>query len=214
MTTTARGWRLQASWTAPATTHWRPTAPSGRWSCSAATGPTWCCSKWRCRSTTATGRRALRDAKPGGWTPIIFLTGLNRDESAWRGIEAGGDDYRVKPISAMVLHAMQRILHMRRRLVKLSDELREANSQLKQLSQSDPLTGPLNRRALDSHLQAAIAHSRREQQPLKVMLCDIDFFKRYNDQVAGLQSLLLVRDESQRLRLLDNSVRVCDARRR
>ena len=135
--------------------------------------------------------RAMRDAEPGGWTPIIFLTALNRDEYVWQGIEAGGDDYLVKPISSLVLHAklhaMQRILNMRRRLVELSDELREANAQLTHLSQSDPLTGLLNRRALDGQLQTAIAHSRREQQPLTVMLCDIDFFKRYNDRLGHLK---------------------------
>jgi diguanylate cyclase (GGDEF)-like protein len=135
--------------------------------------------------------QAMREAEPGGWTPIIFLTALYRDESVWRGIEAGGDDYLIKPVSTVVLHAklhaMQRIRNMRKRLVQLSDELREANSQLKQLTQVDPLTGLLNRRALDTRLQSALEHSRRERRPLTLMLCDIDHFKRYNDALGHLQ---------------------------
>ena len=140
---------------------------------------------------------ALRQAEPGGWTPILFLTAMSRDESVWRGIEAGGDDYLVKPVSAMVLHAkllaMQRLLQMRRRLVELSDQLREANSRLEQLSQSDSLTGLLNRRALDTHLHTVLAHSRRAQIPLTLMLCDIDHFKRYNDRLGHLQGDVCLR---------------------
>ena len=45
--------------------------------------------------------RQLREAEPGEWTPIIFLSGLDNDLDVWRGIEAGGDDYLVKPVKPM-----------------------------------------------------------------------------------------------------------------
>eukprot|EP01137_Pigoraptor_chileana_P010053 Opistho-2@59161 len=41
--------------------------------------------------------RQMRMAEPGGWTPIIFLSQRDQDEDIWQGIEAGGDDYLVKP---------------------------------------------------------------------------------------------------------------------
>ncbi|HEY4080515.1 MAG TPA: diguanylate cyclase [Burkholderiaceae bacterium] len=150
--------------------------------------------------------RTLREAEPGGWTPIIFMTDSGGDECVWRGIEAGADDYLSKPISPLLMHAklraMQRIMNMRKRLVELSDELRTANSQLTELSQLDPLTGLLNRRGLDLQLQTALAHSRRERQPLTVMLCDIDFFKRYNDSLGHLEGDACLRRMS---RLLANT---------
>jgi CheY-like chemotaxis protein len=34
--------------------------------------------------------RQLRAAEPGGWTPIVFLSGLDQDIDLWRGIEARG----------------------------------------------------------------------------------------------------------------------------
>ena len=39
------------------------------------------------------------------WTPVIFLSALNRDENLVEGLEAGGDDYLTKPINFVVLEA-------------------------------------------------------------------------------------------------------------
>ncbi|WIT14093.1 diguanylate cyclase [Paucibacter sediminis] len=135
--------------------------------------------------------RQIRAAEPGGWTPIIFLSQRDQDQDVWRGIEAGGDDYLVKPVSPMILHAklraMQRLLGMRQRLVQLSDELRSANAQLHELSNADALTGLMNRRALDERLHQCIAQARRDGLPLTLVLCDVDYFKRYNDSLGHVE---------------------------
>lgn len=138
----------------------------------------------------------LRAAEPGGWTPILFLSGLQGDDDIWRGIEAGGDDYLTKPVTTRLLgaklRAMQRLLAMRRKLIERSDELRAANAQLEELSTHDPLTHLANRRAIDEHLHREIAACRREGQPLSLALLDIDHFKRFNDgagHLAGDQCL-------------------------
>lgn len=135
--------------------------------------------------------RQMRAAEPGGWTPIIFLSQRDQDEDVWQGIEAGGDDYLVKPVSPMVLHAklraMQRLQSMRRRLVIMSEELRAANAQLHQLSNVDALTGLPNRRALDARLQLELEQARRDGSPLTLVLCDVDYFKRYNDALGHVE---------------------------
>jgi len=135
--------------------------------------------------------RAMRAAEPGGWTPILFLSQRDQDQDVWQGIEAGGDDYLVKPLSPMILHAklraMQRLIGMRQRLLQLSDELRQANAQLQQLSTIDSLTGLMNRRALDARLHEEIERARREATPLTVVLCDVDYFKRYNDSLGHVE---------------------------
>jgi len=132
----------------------------------------------------------LRAAEPGGWTPILFLSGLQGDDDIWRGIEAGGDDYLTKPVTTRLLgaklRAMQRLLAMRGKLLERSEELRVANAQLEQLSTHDPLTGLANRRAIDARLHHEIAACRREGQPLSVALVDIDHFKRFNDGAGHL----------------------------
>ena len=135
--------------------------------------------------------RRLRESENGDWTPIVFLSGLDNELDVWRGIEAGGDDYLVKPVKSIVLmaklRAMQRLLDMRRRLVSLSQELHTANLQLNAMVELDALTGLINRRGLERILHTAIADAQREQQPLTLMLCDLDHFKHYNDTLGHVQ---------------------------
>ena len=133
----------------------------------------------------------MRSAEPGGWTPIIFLSGLDSDLNVWRGIEAGGDDYLVKPVKPIVLMAklrsMRRLLDMRRRLVAMTQELHEANQSLNAMVEIDSLTGLVNRRGFDRLLHQEILAARRDSTPLTLMLCDLDYFKRYNDSLGHLE---------------------------
>lgn len=139
----------------------------------------------------------IRDSEPGSWTPIIFLSGMDRDEDLWRGIEAGGDDYLVKPVTSTVLaaklRAMQRLLGMQRRLVAVTEELNFANQKLNELVERDPLTGLVNRRGLDRLLYTEIRQARRDKKPLTLMLCDIDHFKRYNDSLGHVEGDLCLK---------------------
>lgn len=130
---------------------------------------------------------AQRIRADGGdaWIPIIFLSGEGSDEAINRGIEAGGDDYLVKPISQAVLlaklHAMERIAKMRQRLLKLSSQLTEANEKLQWIAQHDALTGLANRRLFDEYLAQEWYRQRRHRHPLSLLLIDVDSFKAYND---------------------------------
>lgn len=146
----------------------------------------------------------MREAEAGGWTPIIFLSGLDSDLDVWRGIEAGGDDYLVKPVKPIVLvaklRAMRRLLDMRRRLVTLSEELHAANQRLNEIVELDALTGLINRRGFDRILHSEILAARREGTPLTLMLCDLDHFKRYNDSRGHVQGDACLKEVSRVLR--------------
>jgi diguanylate cyclase (GGDEF)-like protein len=66
-------------------------------------------------------------------------------------------------------------------------ELEVANRQLEQLVSVDGLTGIENRRAFDELLSREwVGHARRSS-PVALILCDIDFFKRYNDSYGHLE---------------------------
>jgi two-component system, HptB-dependent secretion and biofilm response regulator len=56
-------------------------------------------------------RRIARD-----WLPIVFLTSLGESEEIVKGIEAGGDDYLLKPVSFQILQAKINSLGERLRL--------------------------------------------------------------------------------------------------
>lgn len=61
-------------------------------------------------------------------------------------------------------------------------ELNEANEKLQQLTLTDPLTNLYNRRFFDTKLLEEWARAGRDQQPLALVLIDIDHFKSINDQ--------------------------------
>jgi diguanylate cyclase (GGDEF)-like protein len=100
-------------------------------------------------------------------------------------VQAGGDDYLVKPVSFVVLNAkiraMQRIDTMRRKLQELSSQLTAVNRELEHISRQDALTRIANRRYFDSYLEQEIRRAARERTELSLILMDVDYFKRYND---------------------------------
>lgn len=130
----------------------------------------------------------IRENEVGNWTPIVFVSGMSMELNLWRGVEAGGDDYLVKPVPPVVLLAkmrsIQRQIEMRRQWLFALQELRHANATLSHLSETDGLTGLLNRRGLDRHIEAAIHQAHQRRKPLTLLLCDVDHFKLYNDSLG------------------------------
>lgn len=63
----------------------------------------------------------------------------------------------------------------------LTQQLAAVNDELRFLANMDGLTQVANRRKFDEVLQGLWQASLASRQSLTVMLCDIDFFKRYND---------------------------------
>lgn len=67
----------------------------------------------------------------------------------------------------------------RAKLMQEVERRRISEEDLRELSERDPLTSVLNRRAWDQLLASAL---RKGRQPLYVALLDLDHFKRYNDR--------------------------------
>jgi diguanylate cyclase (GGDEF)-like protein len=124
--------------------------------------------------TTTLMREALGDR----WVPIIFATSHTDDKSVLAGIEAGGDDYLIKPVTRGFLEAkimaMQRIAEMHKQLSLL-------NTQLEERSETDSLTGLLNRRAFNEKVTQSLLEGRRHNEPSSLIMLDVDHFKPYND---------------------------------
>jgi diguanylate cyclase (GGDEF)-like protein len=68
------------------------------------------------------------------------------------------------------------------RLRKEHLSLEKANREIKQLSRTDSLTGCYNRGYLNEVLPKEITRVQRYKRPLAIALCDIDHFKRVNDE--------------------------------
>ncbi|RJX75787.1 diguanylate cyclase [Vibrio sinensis] len=143
--------------------------------------------------------REIRRLYPEEWIPIIFLSGHDEPTMIKEAIDAGGDDYLIKPVNQIVLSskltAMQRIAEMRHKLHQQTKELENANLRLEQLAKEDGLTKLLNRRAVDKYLKDMISIHGRHQLPLSIILLDVDNFKAYNDNyghVEGDRCLVLI----------------------
>ncbi len=111
-------------------------------------------------------------------TPVLMITGLDDQESVDRAFAVGATDYVTKPIHFAVLRQrVRRIIQQ----TQLYQQLELANRELQRLAALDGLTGVANRRRFDEYLEAEWQRMTREKLPLSLILCDIDFFKRYND---------------------------------
>ncbi|MCM0590985.1 MAG: PleD family two-component system response regulator [Gloeotrichia echinulata IR180] len=112
-------------------------------------------------------------------TPILMITSLDDEASVDRAFEAGATDYVTKPIHWAVLRQRLRRLLQQAQVYK---QLEAANQALQHLANVDGLTGLANRRRFDDYLNTQWINLAQEELPLSLMLCDIDFFKFYNDK--------------------------------
>lgn len=88
-------------------------------------------------------------------------------------------------------------IELEQRIAERTEELVKANERLMKLTVEDALTGLANRRRFDTSLELEIRRARREGEPLSLFMCDVDFFKRYNDHyghIAGDKCLQRVAD--------------------
>jgi diguanylate cyclase (GGDEF)-like protein len=112
------------------------------------------------------------------YTYIILLSAKPQKEDMITGLEAGADDYIVKPFNADELQAR---LRAGRRIVDLHNKLLSTQNKLRHLAGIDFLTGIMNRRAIIERLKQEMARSHRESSFLCLAMLDIDHFKNVND---------------------------------
>jgi diguanylate cyclase (GGDEF)-like protein len=122
--------------------------------------------------------------------PIIFITAFTDAESKVKGLSLGGVDYITKPFHEAELLARVNV-HLKLRFLTLkvaeqAADLQIANQQLQKLADIDGLTQVANRRRFDEYLQQEWQRLKREQGHLSIILCDVDFFKLYNDRYGHL----------------------------
>lgn len=119
---------------------------------------------------------------------IIVLSGLSDQSLAVEAVQSGAQDYLVKG---------QGQPEMLARAIRYAIERKRAEERLTHLAQYDQLTGLVNRTLFRDRLIHAMARSKRLQQPMGLLLLDLDRFKSVNDTMghdAGDQLLKAVAD--------------------
>ncbi len=125
--------------------------------------------------------KAVRNMQLDGYVYALLLTARDAKEHIIAGLEAGADDYLVKPVHERELIAR---LNAGRRILALEHSLRAANQRNRILSITDALTGAYNRRYLMEQLPREVERCRRYAYPLSVIMFDIDHFKLINDEMG------------------------------
>ncbi len=138
-------------------------------------GPEFCC--------------RLKGSATGQFVYFIFLTVRSQLEDCIQGLEGGADEFIAKPVAPEELRARVRaglrLQRLAQALAQANRQLRARNELLESLSLTDPLTGALNRRALDQGLphllQQVGPRGKARYRYLCLLMLDVDHFKQIND---------------------------------
>jgi diguanylate cyclase (GGDEF)-like protein len=128
---------------------------------------------------------------------VILLTQRSGRENILHAMQAGADDYMIKPFDAMELRAH---LLVGQRILDLQEKLISARELMRIAATHDFLTGLLNRGAVLDALDRELERARRDRKPVGVILADLDHFKDVNDSLGHLFGDEALKELSQRLR--------------
>jgi diguanylate cyclase (GGDEF)-like protein len=140
--------------------------------------------------------RELRRLTNRAYTYIILLTARTRKEDVIEGLEAGADDYIVKPFDA---HELQVRIRAGVRIIGLQEELEASLANLEYQAAHDNLTGLWNRKAILDILAREMERADRENSILGVAISDLDHFKRINDSYGHLAGDAVLREVAARI---------------
>ncbi|MBI5098489.1 MAG: diguanylate cyclase [Nitrospirae bacterium] len=130
---------------------------------------------------------------------------INKIENINKGIEKKRerDIVRLKETEKTIEEMKKRMNEVKRE----ADEIRKRSQEMEVETYRDALTGLHNRKAYDEKMEETLAHIRRYNVTASLMICDIDFFKKINDnfghKVGDLALKKLAELLKERLRIND-----------
>jgi diguanylate cyclase (GGDEF)-like protein len=142
-------------------------------------------------------QRIRKAGSSGPYVYVILLTSKEGRQNMLDAMQAGADDYLVKPFDELELKAR---LLVGKRILDLQEELVSARESMRHAATHDGLTGLMNRSEIVSMLERELERGRRESKPVGVILGDVDHFKSVNDTLGHLFGDEALREIGRRLR--------------
>lgn len=140
--------------------------------------------------------REVRQGRDHPYTYLILLSSRETKQDIVQGLESGADDYLTKPYDAEELKAR---LRAGERILELEDRLVEARESMRFQATHDLLTSLWNRGVIVELMSREVVRARREKWCNAVMMCDIDHFKKVNDQHGHAAGDDVLREVARRL---------------
>jgi diguanylate cyclase (GGDEF)-like protein len=141
--------------------------------------------------------RRVRETRREPYTYLLLLTSKHTKDEIVEGMDAGADDYVVKPWDE---HELKVRLRAGKRIIDLQTDLLLAREELRERANKDLLTMLPNRAAIDAVLEQEFARSGRDGATVGVILLDIDHFKRINDTYGHFAGDAVLRETAANLR--------------
>jgi two-component system, cell cycle response regulator len=142
-------------------------------------------------------QRIRKAGSSGSYVYVILLTSKEGHQNMLEAMQAGADDYLVKPFDDMELKAR---LLVGKRILELQEALVSARESMRHAATHDNLTGLMNRGEIVAMLTRELERARRDRKPVGVILGDIDHFKKVNDTFGHLFGDEALREIGRRLR--------------
>jgi diguanylate cyclase (GGDEF)-like protein len=115
--------------------------------------------------------RRARAYRPGVPLYLILVTSREARRDVVAGLDAGADDYVVKPPDPEELRSR----------LKAGIRVLAMEHHFERVAMVDGLTELPNRRGLDDTFSRQLTRTLRGQQPVSLLMVDVDHFKRLND---------------------------------
>lgn len=129
-------------------------------------------------------REELREeSKKTGFVEAVYKISNKQNKIIWLKDQATIETYETDRIclSLGCLTVVTKEMEAEEQLKRAEENLKKTNQKLKCLAVSDGLTKIPNRRRFDECLKQEWKRLAREQKSLSLIMCDIDYFKLYND---------------------------------